>query len=223
MINIKLPGSLKVKKIILAVLTIIAVAIIAYNGAINKQNKKVEKNAVEEEAIIKPVENIDENGKEKQIYDEAYNLFFSKQYDESIFKADELLRDYPDSYMGYNIRGIAKAYKGNFEDGMKDIDKSLSINSEYGYGRFNKALVYELYGDMDNAMEWYLKALEIEDYVWSYYGIASIYGRAGNVEEAMKYLNKAIEIDDSVKNVAKEEEDFDSIKNSDEFKKSVYN
>lgn len=223
MINIKLPGSLKIKKVILGVLIIIAIAIITYNGFMNKQNKKVERNTVEEEAVIQPAKNTDENNKEKKIYDEAYNLFFSKQYDESIFKADELLKDYPESYMGYNIRGIAKAYKGDFEGGMKDIDKSLSINSEYGYGRFNKALAYELYGDMDSAMEWYLKALEVEDYVWSYYGIASIYGRAGNVEETMKYLNKAIEIDNNVKNVAKEEKDFDPVKNSEEFKKSVYN
>lgn len=223
MINIKLPGNLKTKKIILGILVIIAGVIISYNGIINKQSKQIENNTIEEESIIQPAENIGYYNKEKEMYDEAYNLFFAKQYNEAISKSDEILKDYPDSYMGYNIRGIAKAYKGSFDDAMKDIDKSLSINSEYGYGRFNKALTYELYGYMDKAMEWYLKDLEIEDYVWSYYGIASIYGRKGNVEETMKYLNKAIELDNNVKNVAKEEEDFNPVKDSEEFKKSVYN
>lgn len=225
MINIKLWGSFKIKKIILVILIIMAVGIISYNGFINKQNKKSESNIsnIEEESIIKPTEESRYNDEEKQIYDEVYNLFFSKKYDEAISKADVLLKYYPDSYMGYNIRGIAKAYNGNFDEGMKDIDESLKINSEYGYARFNKALTYELYGDMDKAMEWYIKALEIEDYVWSYYGIASIYARKGNVEETMKYLNKAIELDSNVKEVAKDEEDFNAVKNSEEFKKSVYN
>ena len=30
--------------------------------------------------------------------------------------------------MGYNIRGIAKAYNGDYDGGMKDIDNSLSID-----------------------------------------------------------------------------------------------
>ena len=41
MINIKLWGSFKIKKIILVILIIMAVGIISYNGFINKQNKKV--------------------------------------------------------------------------------------------------------------------------------------------------------------------------------------
>ena len=60
--------------------------------------------------------------------------------------------------MGYNIRGIAKAYKGSFDDAMKDIDKSLSINSEYGYGRFNNSFSIKNYnqtnyGDSNYSIE----------------------------------------------------------------------
>ena len=88
-------------------------------------------------------------------------------------------------------------------EAMSDIDKSLSINPDYGYGRFNKALTYELYGKFDEALEWYNKALEIEDYVWTYYGIASIYGRRGDVYNAVEYLKKAIEINSAVKEEAK--------------------
>jgi hypothetical protein len=39
----------------------------------------------------------------------------------------------------------------------------------------------------------------------------------------MLYLNKAIQIDASIKEIAKEEHDFDTVKNSEEFKKAVYN
>ena len=74
-----------------------------------------------------------------------------------------------------------------------------------------------------NALKWYNKALEVEEYVWTYYGISSIYGRRGDIDNTMKYLNKAIEMDASVKEVAKEEEDFDPVKDFEAFKKAVYN
>ncbi len=125
--------------------------------------------------------------------------------------------------MGYNIRGIAKSYNGDFNSGIDDIDKALSIDNNYGYARFNKALTYELYGKMDDALEWYNKALDVEDYEWSYYGIASIYGRRGDIKNTMLYLNKSIQMDASIKEIAKEEHDFDPVKNSEEFKKAVYN
>jgi tetratricopeptide (TPR) repeat protein len=161
--------------------------------------------------------------KENELYNEAYTLFFSHEYTNAINKANEIINQFPNNNMGYNIRGIAKAYSGEYDNGMKDIDKSLSIDSNYGYARFNKALTYELYGKMDEALEWYNKAIEVEDYVWSYYGIASIYGRRGDVANTMTYLNKAIKLDAGVKDVAKTEHDFDPVKNSKEFQSAVYN
>jgi len=161
--------------------------------------------------------------RENELYNEAYALFFSYEYANAISKADVLISEFPSNAMGYNIRGIAKAYSGDYDGGMKDIDKSLSIDENYGYARFNKALTYELYENMDEALKWYNKALEVEDYVWSYYGISSIYGRRGDVANTMTYINKAIQMDPGVKEVAKAERDFDPVKNSEEFKKAIYN
>ncbi|WP_297422549.1 hypothetical protein [Clostridium sp.] len=223
------------------------------NGYINNNNKKNNQEEItspisKEESGINntisediektnddnsPINNDDNNAKlsmeqkysakENELYNEAYSLFFSHKYTNAINKANELINQFPNNNMGYNIRGIAKSYNGDYDNGMKDIDKSLSIDSNYGYARFNKALTYELYGNMDKALEWYNKALEVEDYVWSYYGIASIYGRRGDVTNTMKYLNKAIKLDQGVKDVAKTEHDFDPVKNSKEFQSAVYN
>ncbi|AGX41295.1 tetratricopeptide repeat protein [Clostridium saccharobutylicum] len=244
MIRIKLPGNEKHKKIILIIFMIIAIGILFYEARMNLTNKKIQDQSKsnEKQSIIEPLnsneistENKSNEGdksdqkekndssRENELYNEAYTLFFSKQYDNAINTANELIRDFPSSANGYNIRGISKAYSGDYEGGMKDIDKALEINSNYGYARFNKALTYELYGDMDKALEWYNKDLEIEDYVWTYYGISSIYGRRGDVVNTMKYLNKAIQIDKSVKETAKEEQDFEPVRNSKEFQSAVYN
>ncbi|MEL7598044.1 MAG: hypothetical protein AAGU01_07565, partial [Clostridiaceae bacterium] len=106
-------------------------------------------------------------------------------------------------------------------EGIKAIDKALEINPGYGYGRFNKGLAYELYRHYDEALMWYDKALEVENYIWSYYGKASIYGRRGDIENTVKYLKIAIDMDASVKKLAKEERDFDNVRESKSFKEIV--
>lgn len=242
--RIKLPGNEKHKKIILIVLVIISIGILFHEGRTSSQNKSLQsKNQSNEQGeIIESSEKDKSNSentinkndevkqeeknyssKENELYNEAYELFFSGKYGDAIDKANGLVSEFPNNPMGYNIRGIAKSYNKDYEGGIKDIDKALEIDEKYGYAIFNKALTYELYGNMDEALKWYNKDLEIEDYVWSYYGIASIYGRRGDVDNTMKYLNKAIQINDSVKASAKTEHDFDPVRNSKEFKDAVYN
>lgn len=241
--RVKLPGSDKMKKVLLITLLIIAIGILIYEGIMNRKFKDREEiNNSSNTMIINSnnsdyIEENNENRKEpndmdgiytiseeeNNIYNEAYRLFFSNEYENAINKANELVNNYLNNYMGYNIRGIAKAYNGDYEEGMNDIDKALSIKDDYGYAIFNKALTYELYGNMDEALKWYNKDLEIEDYVWSYYGIASIYGRRGDINNTMKYLNKAIEIDPAAKEVAQNERDFEPVRSSEEFQKVVYN
>ena len=81
------------------------------------------------------------------------HYFFLHEYANAISKANDLISEFPSNAMGYNIRGIAKAYNGDYDGGMKDIDKSLKIDENYGYARFNKALTYELYENMDECIK----------------------------------------------------------------------
>lgn len=222
-------------------LVIISILIIGYEGIANLKNEKIknEDNKQSEEEIIKPMKSSQEilkednqtnlnlekvaSERETDLYNEAYTLFFSNEYKNAIAKADELIDEFPQNAMGYNIRGIAKAYNGDYNGGMQDIDKSLELDDDYWYARFNKALTYELYENMDEALAWYNKSLESEEYVWSYYGIASIYGRIGDIDNTITYLNKAIDMDKSVKDFAKTEHDFDPVRSSKEFKEEIYN
>lgn len=189
------------------------------------KNSKEIKDAIKEENPTKGLTNQKRNysNKENELYNQAYTLFFSHDYKGAIDKANGLVDEFSENPMGYNIRGIARAYNGDYDGGMTDIDKSLQIDESYGYAMFNKALTYELYGNMENALKWYNKDLEVEEYVWTYYGISSIYGRRGDINNTVKYLNKAIEMDAGVKDVAKEEHDFDPVKDFEAFKKAVYN
>ncbi|ACD53096.1 hypothetical protein FDB55_05050 [Clostridium botulinum] len=236
MIKIKLPGSQKLKLTILIILLAITLIILGFEGINNrKKSDFINKQSIENAELIHgDSENLDkavnedknnkiENEEEYKLYNEAYNLFFSGEYDKSIEKSNEIISEFPSSAKGYNIRGIAKSYNESFESGMKDIDKALELEPKYGYAVFNKALTYELYGKLDEALLWYNKNLEIENYIWTYYGIASIYGRRGDVQNTVKYLSKAIELDEVVKKEAKDEADFNPVRESKEFQDLINN
>lgn len=237
--------SVKVKLIIFLILSVIVFAI-AYKEAVGNRNniakvtaEEVEKAKAKEitDAQIKKAEEdkkkaAEQADKEKQKkledeYQEAYKTFHSKNYWDAVKKADEIIKEDDKFYKAYNIKGIALCYAGagSYEEGMKDIDKALELKPDYGYARFNKALALELYGHYDEALAAYDKALEVENYVWSYYGKASIYGRKGDVKNTVENLKKAIEVaaaEDAkaaqdLKDAAKGEEDFNNVRGSKEF------
>lgn len=206
-------------------------SIIADKDQINKMNKEAviekEHNKTDKDGVkkdnFKDKEKKTYSQKENELYNKGYSLFFSHDYKGAIDIASELVNQFANNPTGYNIRGIAKAYNGDYNGGMEDIDKALQLDDKYGYARFNKALTYELYGNMEDALKWYNKALEVEEYVWTYYGIASIYGRRGDIDNTMKYLNKAIQMNPEVKEISKVEQDFEPVKNSEIFRKAIYN
>ncbi|NLK94749.1 MAG: tetratricopeptide repeat protein [Clostridiales bacterium] len=227
--NIKLPGSNKNKLILLFVLIIIAILVIINYGVENRNNSKEDTALVEDkvkeekvETEIKAENNVSSE-KENKMYEEAYDNFHGGNYEGAIEIANNIITEFPESEKAYNIRGIAKAFNGNYDEGLQDINKSLEIKEDYGYARFNKALCYELYNDYENALIWYDKALQVEDYLWSYYGKASIYGRNGDIDGVESNLKKAFEIAakenvlDSVKEEAKNEADFASVRDNSRF------
>lgn len=159
------------------------------------------------------------------IYQQGYNSFFQKDYISAIKFEDSIIQQDPSFYKAYNLKGIALCYSGDFQSGMENIDKSLALNADYDYARFNKALAYELFGYYDKALTWYDKCLEntTKDMTaWSYYGKASIYGRRGDVKNTVNFLKLAIEYNSGIKEYSKTEEDFHNVKDSKEFQDLIF-
>lgn len=235
--------SLKTKIIIFSIAAVAAVAIIINTAINNRQNSKnykfADENSSVKNEVIKPSESSlkqqEEEEKKKQEdalklekqkaiedkYQKGYEAFQNKKYSDAIKIEDEVIAEDDTFYKAYNVKGIAQCYDKKYLDGMKNIDKALELKPEYGYARFNKALAYELYAKYDDALKWYDKALEVENFVWSHYGKASIYGRRGDVENTVKNLKTAIDMDPTVKDIAKDEVDFNNVRNSKEFQELI--
>lgn len=168
---------------------------------------------------------------EKQLdadYQTGYELYNNGIFDKCISAMDSIIAKDSNFYKAYTIKGIAQCRSKNYNEGIKNLDRALAIKPDYGYGRYNKAFALELYEHYDDAIKEYLQALDIEPYIWSYYGISSIYGRRGDVANTVKYLEMAINeapkensSSEDVKASARGEKDFNPVKNSKEFKDLV--
>ena len=220
--------SFKFMVILLAICSAIGIGILI-DSTIKNNSVIVAKNKNEEiikqqlkEKEIKKQQQINQKQKNlEKLWKKGYDEFFVEKYKLAIETENQVIKEDPTFYKSYAVKGIALAYNGNFEKGMQQIDQSLKLNPNYGYARFNKALAYELYEHYDEAIIWYKKDLEVEKFEWSYYGIASIYGRKGDVNNTVKYLKLAIVINPSVKNNAKNEKDFDNVRNHMEFNELI--
>ena len=217
------------KASLLILLVVVLAGIVMSCGFTGKEENPKNKKNVEspQKSTVKPKISEEEQKKAKEAeekqkrledkYQKGYEAFHSQKNTEAIKLEDEVLMEDDTFYKAYNVKGIALCYSGKFNDGMANIDKALAIKPDYGYARFNKALANELYGRFDEALKWYDKSLEVENYIWTYYGIASIYGRRGDVPNTIKYLKIAVEMEPGIKGLAKEEADFNPVKKSKEF------
>lgn len=74
-----------------------------------------------------------------------------EKYDKSISYYKKLLEIDNNQFIAWNNMGYSKALKGDTEEGLKDINKSLSINPSNSYAYRNRALVYIMLKEKENA------------------------------------------------------------------------
>lgn len=175
--------------------------------------------SLQPQSVAKP-SNVSETNKQEalNLYDQGLKLYYNRQFNEGLALFNKALALDPDCYQALNGKGATYAFLGRYDEGITLIQKALKLKPDFVYGHFNLGLANELASRWDEAIAAYHSALALDAKdVWSYYGIASIYGRQGNVENVVTYLSQAIALDPDVKAVAKDEKDFDPVKNDPRF------
>ena len=156
------------------------------------------------------------------LYNQGLELYYQRLFPGALDLLDQALVIDPLCYEALNAKGATLAFQGEYEQGLALIQQALVLNPSFVYGHFNLGLANELAGRWDPAIAAYQKALQLDDRdTWSYYGIASIYGRLGNIDKVLEYLQPAITLDPDVKEVARDEKDFASVRNNPRFQTLV--
>ena len=156
------------------------------------------------------------------LYDQGLKLYYQRDYNGGLALFNKALAVDPNCYQAMNGKGASYAFLGRYSEGIKLIKQALTIRHDFEYGYFNLGLANELAGKWTDAISAYQTAIKLDSNdEWAYYGIASIYGRQGNVDMVVQYLQKAIAIDPGVKDCAREEKDFNPVRNHPLFKELI--
>ncbi|HWQ88388.1 MAG TPA: tetratricopeptide repeat protein [Desulfitobacteriaceae bacterium] len=156
------------------------------------------------------------------LYQQGLELYYEHKLSEALTYFNKALALDKLCYQALNAKGATYAFLGRYDEGIALINQALALNPDFVYGHFNLGLANELAGRWDPAIAAYLEAIRLDSKdVWSYYGIASIYGRAGNAVKVIEYLEQAIALDPAVKEVAREEHDFDPVRRDPGFQKLI--
>ncbi|MFX1478503.1 MAG: tetratricopeptide repeat protein [Promethearchaeota archaeon] len=109
-----------------------------------------------------------------------------------------------------------------FKDAIEQFDKALEIDPECIDAWVNKGAAYAMLEKYDKAIECYDKSLEIDmDLSIGWYNKACLESLRNNKENSIKYLKKAISLEKTCINDAITEEDFENIRDSNEFKEII--
>ncbi|MHB8125463.1 MAG: fused MFS/spermidine synthase [Desulfitobacteriaceae bacterium] len=154
------------------------------------------------------------------LYEQGLKLYYKREFPEALTFFNKALAIDTHCYQALNAKGATYAFQGKYDEGLTLIKQALTINPNFVYGHFNLGLANELAERWDPAISAYQEALRLDKKdVWSYYGIASIYGRLGNAAKVQEYLEQAIILDPEVKEVARDEHDFDPVRQDPNFQK----
>lgn len=153
-----------------------------------------------------------------KIYDQGFQIYISRNFDEAIKYFDKAIRLNPNCFKAITFKGAALCFKGNYNFGMKLIDEALLLKPDFAYCNFNKAMAFKLQMDNENALIWFDKTISFDSKnTWSYFGKSTIYAEWNDALHAVEELKKAIEIDPGVKDAARNEHDFDNVKDDPDF------
>jgi tetratricopeptide (TPR) repeat protein len=114
------------------------------------------------------------------------------------------------------------ATRKEYGEAIKSYEKAIELKPDYAAAWNNKGSALGDLGRYEEAIACLDKAIEIEpNYAAAWYNRACYKVRNGDTENALADLKNAVEIDKANMELAKQEKDFESIRNDERFKDLV--
>lgn len=156
-------------------------------------------------------------------YAKGYSLYRLQRYEEAIASYEKVIQLQPEEPMAWYIRGLILGELQRYEEAIASYDKAIEIDPdlpEYWFFRGNALNQLQKY---EQAIASYDRAIQIQaNHSDAWYNKACSYAEQGNVSEAIATLQQAIDLDrDRLKEYAKTDACFDTIRENQQFKNLV--
>jgi len=110
-----------------------------------------------------------------------------------IQECDRLTKEFPQSFLLWNLLGAANNAQGKFEEAIAAFNKALLIKPDYADAHNNMGVVLKEQGKLDEAIAAYNKALLIKpDFAEAHNNMGAANNAQGKFEEAIAAYNKAL-------------------------------
>ena len=219
--------------VLVALITII-IAIVGITGVskLKEWNKAIEQVKEEADSITQLRNRAEEdaNALRSEIGDLPVLSLTEIPSEEKIEKLDEFIRKFeilemigvslkPEDYMN---RGHALYYKGKYYLALEAYEKAIELKPDYAEAWNNKGFALGELDRNDEALKAYEKAIELKpDDAETWNSRARAYAFKGEMKMALSDLKRAVELDSSFKEMAKKDENFETLWEDEEFNRIV--
>ena len=123
------------------------------------------------------------------------DLYSQGQLQQSLRQAENLLKQFPQSSVLFNIQGVILKGLGQLDHSIKAYNKALAIKPDYAEAYSNMGNALKGQGKLEEAIEAYNKALAIKpDHAEAHYNMGNAFKSEGKLEEAIEAYDRALAI-----------------------------
>ena len=127
--------------------------------------------------------------------DHLTNLFHQGKVEQTLDKAQGLLKQFPNAFILHKICGITHASLNHNDAAIESYKKAINIQPESAQVHFNMAVVLQDTGALEAAISSYAQATKIHsEYVDAYINMGAAQIEYGDTDAALENFNKAIKI-----------------------------
>ena len=145
-----------------------------------------------------------------------------KKYEEALKWYDMALEIDPKYVYAMNGKGSALGGLKKYEEALKWYDMALEIDPKDVSAMNGKGNALGDLKKYEEALKWYDMALEIDPKdVYAIYNKSCIFSKIGKIDKSLNCLQESISMDPAIKEWAKDDPYFDSLRNNERFKKML--
>ncbi len=129
----------------------------------------------------------------KEVIEILIKLFNQKQFSSLVENAQELIRQYPNAFMIWNILGAANKNLGKIDEASSSFKKVIKLNPKFAEGYNNLAIICQDQGKLNEAIILFQNALLLKPNSATYYNnIGLVFHDLDKFDQAVKAYNKSL-------------------------------
>ena len=125
--------------------------------------------------------------------DQLINLYNQGQLADVVEQSQELTKQYPNSFIIWNILGASTAQMGMIDDAIEAYKNCISLNPNYAEAHNNLGVVLKAQGKLEEAVVLYNKSIALNsNYAEAHTNLGNALQDQGKLDEAVEVYKKSI-------------------------------